>query len=92
MYYVYVLRSLKKNWLYTGYSNDFKRRIEEHRNGMVVSTKPYLPVELVYYEASLFEDDAKAREKYLKSGFGKKYLKNRIKSYLKNCVTICDRA
>ncbi len=82
MYYIYVLQSLKDNKFYTGYTDNLKRRFKEHNNGLVLSTKIRLPFKLVYYEASLSVRDAKAREKYLKTGMGKRYIKNRIKDYL----------
>jgi putative endonuclease len=84
MYYVYVIQSIKNSEYYTGYTNNLKRRIAEHNNGLVFSTKTRLPFELVYYEASISEKDAKAREKYLKTGMGKKYISNRIKNYSGN--------
>lgn len=68
MYYVYVLKSLKDNKIYTGYSSDIKRRILEHNSGLVKSTKNRLPIKLIYYEAFLDKKDAENREKYLKSG------------------------
>jgi putative endonuclease len=82
MYYTYVLLSKKYNKLYTGYSNDLRRRIREHKLGQVFSTKSRLPVKLIYYEACLNEEDAKRREKTLKSGRGKAYLTKRLKTYL----------
>lgn len=81
-YYTYVLRSNKDGNLYTGSTDDLRRRFSEHGAGMVFSTKFRLPVELVYYEACTNEQDARAREKYLKSGMGKRYLKNRLKQCL----------
>ena len=83
-YYVYVLRSTKDNNLYTGYTCNLRKRVDEHNKGYNFSTKHRRPFELIYYEASISEIDAKAREKYLKSGMGKRYLKNRMKSYLHN--------
>lgn len=81
-YYIYVLQSLKDyNW-YTGYTNDLSRRIKEHNEGKNISTKHRRPFKLIYFEGCLNEEDAKAREKYLKSGMGKRYLKNRLKRYL----------
>ena len=82
MYYVYVLQSLKDGWFYTGYSEDLKRRFAEHSSGAVNSTKYRLPVKLVYYEASCDQQDALHREKYLKTAWGKRYLKTRMKQYL----------
>ena len=81
MYYVYVLRSLADGNMYTGATNNLQRRLEEHKKGYVESTARRLPVELVYYEACIEAEDAYRREKYLKSGNGKKYLCHRIESY-----------
>jgi putative endonuclease len=64
-------------------TNDLKRRFSEHNNGKSTYTKSRGPYKLIYYEASLDEEDAKAREKYLKSGVGKRYLKNRLKNLLR---------
>jgi putative endonuclease len=82
MYYTYVLKSEKDNKFYTGYSDNLKSRFESHCKGLVESTKDRRPLELVYYEACLNQQDATHREKYLKTAHGKKYLKNRLKSYL----------
>ena len=68
MYYVYVLKSKKDGNLYTGSTNDLKRRLDEHNNGLVFSTKSRRPFELVYYEAYKSEKDARSREKNLKLG------------------------
>ncbi len=82
MYYVYVTQSKKDNQFYTGFTRDLENRIREHNAGRVPSTKERDPFELVYYEVCLNEQDALAREKYLKSGMGKRYLKNRLKGFL----------
>jgi len=82
MHYTYVLRSKKDSRLYTGCSEDLRKRFKEHNNGKVASTKGRGPFELIYYEASPHKGDAFAREKYLKSGPGKRYLKNRLKRFL----------
>jgi putative endonuclease len=82
MYYVYVLQSLKDGMFYTGYSDDLKQRFAEHNSGAVNSTKHRLPVKLVYYEACCDQQDALHREKYLKTAWGKRYLKTRMKQYL----------
>ena len=84
MYYVYVLQSLKDKQFYVGYTDDLKNRLGEHNSGRVVSTKDRRPLKLIYYEACLNEQDAKMREQYLKSGMGKKYIRNRLKFYFKN--------
>lgn len=82
MHYVYVLQSLKDGDFYTGYTTDLKRRIEEHNSGLQVSTASRAPFKLIYYEGCISREDAIARERYLKSGRGKKYLRNRVKYYL----------
>jgi len=82
MFYVYVLQSAKDGKCYTGYSEDLRRRFLEHNKGLVYSTQARRPLTLIYYEACVNEQDAKVREQYLKSGVGKRYIKNRLKFYL----------
>jgi len=83
MYYIiYVIQSKKDKQFYTGFTGDLQNRLREHNAGRVSSTKERGPFELIYYEACLNEQDALAREKYLKSGMGKRYLKNRLKRFL----------
>ena len=82
VYYTYVLLSKKDGKFYTGYTQDLKVRFELHTKGKVESTKDRRPLELVYYEACLSQKDATLREKYLKTHYGKMYIKKRIKSYL----------
>lgn len=82
MYYTYVIKSQKSGYLYTGSTNNLQKRFAQHNKGKSTWTKSRGPWMLIYYEACLNEDDAKAREKYLKSGMGKCYLKNRLKRFL----------
>lgn len=84
MYFTYILLSQKDKSNYTGYTNDLHKRLTEHSLGKVQSTKFRLPMKLIYYEVCGNKEDAKAREKYLKSGMGKRYIKNRLKNYFKN--------
>ena len=77
-YYTYVLKSNKDKKLYVGWSNNLKARIEKHKNGLVLATKNRLPLDLVYYEACMNKSAAIAREKQLKTGFGRAYLKRRL--------------
>jgi putative endonuclease len=84
MQYVYVLRNLKDNDFYTGCTNDLNKRFKKHNNGEVESTKNRKPLKLIYYEVCINKKDAFSREKYLKSGMGKRYIKNRLKRYLLN--------
>ena len=81
-YYVYALQSLKDKFFYVGYPKNLIRRIEEHNKGAVNSTKNRRPLKLIYWEGSLNQKDATKREKYLKSSWGKRYIKSRLDNYL----------
>jgi putative endonuclease len=91
MYYVYVLRSHKDQKFYTGFTGDLQKRFKEHQDGVSPSTRTRRPLELVYYEGCLSKLDAMARERYLKSGMGKRYIKNRLKHFLALTGNIWDR-
>jgi putative endonuclease len=80
--YVYVLRSLKDNQFYVGLTRDLPVRVQQHNSGLVISTKKRVPFELVYWEGCLNRSDAARREKYLKSAWGKRYIKSRLRRYL----------
>jgi putative endonuclease len=80
-YYVYILHCDKDGGYYTGYTNNLRRRFSEHKAGKVISTKNRGLLELIYWEGCLNQQDATRREKYLKSGNGKIYIKNRLKSF-----------
>jgi putative endonuclease len=82
MWYTYILQSKKSKHWYTGCTPDLRKRFMEHNDGLVFSTKGRGPFALVYYEACLNKDDAFTRERYLKSGMGKRYLRNRLKRFL----------
>jgi len=74
--------SEKDKELYVGFTKDLKKRFDEHEKGLVASTDHRRPLKLVYYEACLNENDAIAREKYFKTGFGRRFLRNRIENYI----------
>ena len=80
--YVYVLRSLKDDQFYVGLTRDLPLRLQQHNKGLVTSAKKRTPFELVYWEGCLAESDAAQREKYLKSAWGKRYIKTRLRRYL----------
>jgi putative endonuclease len=82
MFYTYVLRSRKDGKFYTGATVNLRKRLNEHNEQRVVVTKGRGPLELIYYEACLNQEDAYYRERYLKSGMGKRYIKNRLKRFL----------
>jgi len=81
-YYLYVLQSIEDKKFYVGYTNNITKRLAEHNSGKVKSTKNRKPMKLVYWEGCLSQKDALKREKYLKTAWGKRYLKNRIGDYL----------
>lgn len=81
-YYTHVLQSKKSGKWYTGYASDLRKSFNQHNANVFGYTKGRGPFELIYYEACKNEADAKTRERYLKSGPGKRYLKNRLKRFL----------
>ena len=82
MFYTYVLKSKKDGKMYTGYTDNLRRRFKEHNNGESVYTKEKGLFNLIYYEACIEQKDARSRESYLKSGKGKRYLKSRLRRFL----------
>ncbi len=78
MYYTYVLQSTKDGRWYTGVTGNLRARVADHLNGRVESTRHRRPLRLIYYEACRSEADAKRRERYLKTGKGKRYLRQRL--------------
>lgn len=80
-YYVYILKSKLKDFIYIGFSEDLKTRVKTHNKGKNISTKPYIPLELIHYEAYKNIKDAKRREVYLKSNKGRTTLQTMLKVY-----------
>ncbi|MBI4662377.1 MAG: GIY-YIG nuclease family protein [Verrucomicrobia bacterium] len=85
MFYVYVLQSRSDQGLYIGYSANLRRRITEHQHGLAFATAFRGPWRLIYYEAYLEEEDALGRERYLKSGGGRRFLKHQLRHYFAKC-------
>ncbi|MEI6326803.1 MAG: GIY-YIG nuclease family protein [Candidatus Roizmanbacteria bacterium] len=81
-YYVYVLQSRKDHGLYIGYTIDLKNRLISHAHGVNIATKDRRPFKLIHYEYFVNMHDAKAREKFLKSGYGRMQLKQILKNTL----------
>lgn len=81
-YYVYILKSLNKDFLYIGFTSNLKKRFQEHNNKEELSTKHYAPFELIHYEAYRSKKDAKRREEYFKTTKGKTTLKAMLKEFL----------
>ena len=75
--------------MYMGYTNNLRRRLEEHNLGKSFATKPRRPLKLIYYEACLNQEDAKRREEYFKVTGGRRFLAKRLKSYYKINSNLC---
>jgi putative endonuclease len=84
MFYVYILKSERDHNFYTGHTKNLKKRLEEHNKGINESTKLRRPLRLIYYEACLNKKDAIHREKYLKTSWGKRFIKTRLNNYLRS--------
>ena len=80
-YYIYILHNHSKKFIYVGYSEDIKSRFESHNKGKVTSTKSYIPLNLIHYEAYRNMKDAKRREKYLKTNKGRTTLITMLSKY-----------
>ena len=83
MFYIYVLQSESDDGLYIGFSTDLRRRLKEHQEGKSFATSYRKPWRLIYYEVYLEEEDALGRERYLKSGGGRRFLQSQLRNYLK---------
>lgn len=83
-YYIYVLFSVKDYKLYIGYTENLENRVNEHNNGKIRSTKFRRPLILIFFEAFKNKKDAKTREIFLKSGFGRNQLKKALQNTLKD--------
>ena len=81
-FYTYVLRSKHDQQFYVGFTTDLLSRVTAHNAGQVPSTKKRRPLELVYWEGCLSQADPTRREKYLKTAWGKRYIKSRLRRYI----------
>lgn len=84
MFYVYAMESTKIGTLYVGFSKDPRKRLAKHNRRENISTKNGIPWKLIYLEGYLDKGDALSREKFLKSGSGRKFLKKQLKNYRQN--------
>jgi len=78
IYYVYALKSELKKYIYVGLTNNFERRCGQHQELREKTTAPSAPFKTILLEKYPTRVDARKREKYLKSGVGKEFLKNKI--------------
>ena len=76
MFFVYSIRSLNENYIYVGLTDNFERRFKEHQSGKNKTTKPYKPFKILLVDQYPTRQEARNREKYLKSGIGKEFLKS----------------
>ena len=79
MYYVYAIKSISRNYIYVGMTNNLELRFLQHNNGESKTTKPYRPFLLIFSEILETRIEARNKEKYLKSGTGKEFLKALLK-------------
>ena len=75
-WFIYALRSLKDNDLYIGISRNPEKRVESHNKWKTESTKNRRPFVLIYKECCNSLEEAREKEKYYKSGFGREVIKN----------------
>jgi putative endonuclease len=83
MYYVYLLHSAKDKGFYIGFSTDLKKRLSQHRRGASFATKSRGPWKLINYEAYTEREDAEGRERFLKSGSERRFLRAQLRHFLK---------
>jgi len=81
MWYVYILQSKKDNYLYVGLTNNLNLRLKMHNEGKVDSTRFRRPFIVIYYEAHRNRYDAAKGEQFLKTGWGKNWIKRTLKNY-----------
>jgi len=78
MFFVYILYSSGFDRYYVGMSNDIEKRLKEHNEGWSKSTRPYRPWRLVFSEGFKTRNEARVREKYLKTAAGRRWRKDNI--------------
>jgi putative endonuclease len=79
-FYAYVVQSTIKDYKYKGHCHDLNKRIDEHNSGMTRSLRPYIPVELIYFEWFSTLEEAIDRKKYFKTAAGRRFLKQKLGS------------
>jgi len=84
MYYVYAISSQIRKYIYVGLTDNIERRIFQHNSGKSRTTKSYRPFVLIYSQEFTTRTQAREKEKYLKSGIGKEYLKNKLLNICSN--------
>ena len=80
MFYVYALKSLSRNYIYVGLTDNPDRRVSQHNNGLNKTTRAYKPFIVILTETYPTRGEARKREIYLKSGAGKLFLKSLLRN------------
>ncbi len=83
MWSVYIILSRNKDKTYTGSTNNLKKRLLEHNDNKVLSTKDKGPWVPIYVEIYPNEEEARKRERYLKTSTGRRYLNKEIDKIIK---------
>jgi len=78
VYYVYALNGQNRKYIYIGLTNNISRRVKQHQLGKEQTTSPYRPFKLILVGKCKTRPEARQREKYLKSGVGKEWIKKYI--------------
>jgi len=78
IYFTYILQSKKDNNIYIGITDNTERRLAQHNAGKNLSTKYRAPFILIYKENHSNRSEARKREKFLKSGCGREWIKENI--------------
>ena len=81
VFYVYVLQSDSDAVLYSGVTTDRKQRRAQHQRGESFASSYRGPWTLIYYEAYLDREDAEGRERYLKSGSGRRFMRAQLRHH-----------
>jgi len=76
--FVYVLYSSVFDRKYVGIAAELEKRLGEHNAGKTKSTKAFVPWKIVYHESYTSYEEARKREKYLKSAAGRRFLKTKL--------------
>ncbi|MBC8323652.1 MAG: GIY-YIG nuclease family protein [Candidatus Marinimicrobia bacterium] len=79
MWYVYILQSKVDGFIYRGMSENPESRLIDHNKGKVKSTKPHRPYYKIYVEKCKNREEARKREKYLKSAAGRRFIKKYLR-------------
>ena len=78
MFCAYVIQSIASHNFYKGHCENLEARLIQHNSGKVKTTKSFKPWKFIYFEKFETRAQAIAREKYFKTGAGRRFLKKII--------------